>query len=151
MKLALSIMAVGGTTVFFFGGPIISFFINDPNVISLGAEVMKITCFTSLIFAVIFIYIGVFNGSGYTKATMTINIARLWLFRLPLVLLLSGLIFKFANINIPLINSILHYIAYPMRDRPYFALWYSMLISNAIAAVWSYHLYKKGKWQKTRI
>ena len=151
MKFALTIMAVGGTTVFFFGGPIISFFINDPNVISLGAEVMKITCFTSLIFAVIFIYIGVFNGSGYTKATMTINIARLWLFRLPLVLLLSGLIFKFVNIEIPLINSILRYIAYPMRERPYFALWYSMLISNAISAVWAYHLYKKGKWQKARI
>lgn len=150
MKLVLSIMAVGGAIVFFFGGPIISIFIGDAAVISLGAEVMRLTCFTSFIFGAIFVYIGVFNGSGYTKATMTINIARLWLFRLPLVFLLSGILLHSGYIKIPFIIEILKAIAEPLKARPYFALWYSMLISNFLSAIWAYYIFTKGKWEKVK-
>jgi MATE family, multidrug efflux pump len=151
LKLVLSIMAVGGATIFFFGGLIIKIFIDDPAVIELGAQVMKITCFTSSIFSIIFVFLGVFNGSGHTKSTMVINIARLWAFRIPLVFILSGAIMNLWIFGEPPFRGILTIFAYPLREKPFFALWYSMLVSNILSAVWAYMIYRKGKWQIAKI
>jgi len=151
LKLVVSIMAVGGATIFFFGGLIIKVFIDDPAVIELGAQVMKITCFTSLIFSIIFVFLGVFNGSGHTKSTMVINIARLWAFRIPLVFILSGAVMNFWIFGKSPFEGFFSFLAYPLRERPFFALWYSMLISNILSAVWAYMIYRKGKWQKAII
>ena len=151
LKLITLIMAVGGATIFFFGGSIIKVFIDDTAVIALGAQVMKITCFTSFIFAIIFVFIGVFNGSGHTKSTMVINIARLWAFRIPLVFILSGAIMNYWIFGKPPLSGIFTILAYPLRERPYFALWYSMLASNIFSAAWAYIIYRKGKWQKAKI
>ena len=151
LKLVVSIMAVGGATIFFFGGSIIKVFIDDPAVIALGAQVMKITCFTSLIFAIVFVFLGVFNGSGHTKSTMVINIARLWAFRIPLVFILSGAIMNYWIFGKPPLAGIFTILAYPLRERPYFALWYSMLASNILSAICAYLIYRKGKWQKAKI
>jgi putative MATE family efflux protein len=150
-KLAIGIMMAGGTIIYFFGGFIIKFFIPDPEVIALGAEVMRITAFTSTVFSVIFVFIGVFNGAGYTKATMAINIARLWAFRIPLVYLLSGAVMNYWIFGEQPFSSIFKVIAYPLRERPYFALWYSMLISNILSAACAYYVYRQGKWQKAKI
>ena len=151
MRFVLSIMAVGGAIIFFFGGSIIKFFIADPEVIALGSEVMRITCFTSLVFSVIFVFLGVFNGSGHTKATMTINVARLWAFRIPLVFILSGYIMKYWIFGKEPFIYIFKSLAYPLRERPFFALWYSMLVSNILSAIWAFYIYKKGNWQKAKI
>ncbi|MDP8210464.1 MAG: MATE family efflux transporter [Candidatus Stygibacter australis] len=151
LKLVVSIMAVGGATIFFFGGSIIKVFIDDPAVIALGAQVMKITCFTSLVFAIVFVFLGVFNGSGHTKSTMVINIARLWAFRIPLVFILSGAIMNYWIFAKPPLTGIFTVLAYPLRERPYFALWYAMLVSNILSATWAYIIYRKGKWQKAKI
>lgn len=151
LKLVLSIMAVGGAIIFFFGGIIIKVFIDDPAVIELGAQVMKITCFTSTVFSIIFVFMGVFNGSGHTKSTMVINIARLWLFRIPLVFILSGAIMNFWIFGKPPLSGVFTILAYPLREKPFFALWYSILVSNIISATWAYIIYRKGKWQKAKI
>ncbi len=151
LKSVAIIMMAGGATVFFFGRYIIQAFIPDPAVIELGAQVMRITCFTSMFFAFIFVFMGVFNGSGYTRATMTINIARLWVLRIPLVFILSGVVMNYWIFGKPPFLNILRTLAFPLRERPYFALWYSMLIGNIIATAWAFFVYKKGKWQKARI
>ncbi|MCF7919697.1 MAG: MATE family efflux transporter [Candidatus Cloacimonetes bacterium] len=150
-KFAIGIMAVGGITVFFFGGLIYSFFISDPLVVRLGGQVMRITCFTSLTFGILFVFLGVFNGAGYTKATMMINISRLWLVRLPLVFLLSGLLLNVSFFQNDILQPILKLFAFPLRERPYFALWYSMLISNIFSALWAIYIYRKGKWKYARV
>jgi Na+-driven multidrug efflux pump len=37
--------------------------------------------------------------------------------------------------------------AKPLAKYPYDALWWSMVISNSIIAIWAFLIYRKGKWK----
>jgi putative MATE family efflux protein len=138
--------------IFIFGGYFIQFFVNDPDVISKGIRMFKILSVASFSFSIIHIYMGIFNGSGYTKYTMMFNTARLWLFRIPLVYILSG---RFLDYSIfaadNFLRTSLEYLALPLKEHPWEALWWSMVISNFITLFIAILLYKRGKWEKGTI
>jgi putative MATE family efflux protein len=143
--LIMSIMLVGCTILFFFGAFLTRFFINDPDVINIGLRMFRVTSLASFIFGIVFIFMGVFNGSGHTKPTMLLNIVRLWGLRIPFVLMLSGLALEYVKIDF--LNSFLQFMAKPLAKYPYDALWWSMVISNSIIAIWAFLIYRKGKWK----
>ncbi|MDO9577403.1 MAG: MATE family efflux transporter [Candidatus Cloacimonadales bacterium] len=147
--LIMAIMTIGCATLFFFGSQITEFFINDPAVVETGQRMFKVTSLASFVFGIVFIFMGVFNGSGHTKPNMMLNIVRLWGLRIPFVLMLSGLAYQYVKIDffVPFLN----WIAKPLAAYPYDALWWSMVISNAIIAVWSLVIYRKGNWKKAKI
>lgn len=147
--LIMSIMAVGCTTLFFFGSTLTRFFINDSEVIETGVRMFRVTSVASFVFGIVFIFMGVFNGSGHTKPNMLLNIVRLWVLRIPFVLLLSGLAFQYVKMDflVPFLN----WMAKPLAAYPYDALWWSMVISNTIVAIWSFAIYRKGNWKKAKI
>jgi len=147
--LIMSIMTFGCTILFFFGSFLTKFFINDPEVIQTGIRMFRVTSVASFIFGIVFIFMGVFNGSGHTKPTMILNIVRLWGLRIPFVLMLSGLALKYVGFD--LLKPFLGYMARPLAEYPYDALWWSMVISNSIIAVWAFFIYKKGNWKKAKI
>ncbi|RLC54228.1 MAG: MATE family efflux transporter [Candidatus Cloacimonadota bacterium] len=147
--LIMSIMAVGCTTLFFFGSVLTRFFINDAEVIETGVRMFQVTSIASFIFGIVFLFMGVFNGSGHTKPNMFLNITRLWGLRIPFVLLLSGLAMRY--VKIAALQPFLQWMAKPLAAYPYDALWWSMVISNCVIAVWSFVIYKKGTWKQARI
>ncbi len=151
LRAVSSIMFVGCLIVFFFGGELIRFFINDPEIIENGYRMCRITSFAAFIFALSFVFIGVFNGSGHTKFSMIFNISRLWIFRIPLVFILSGRLMGLVLFQNGLWQKILLLLSRPLTEYPYDALWWSMLISNIIAGFGAFLIYKKGKWKKARI
>jgi Na+-driven multidrug efflux pump len=69
--------------------------------------------------------IGLFEGSGFTKTSMMISLIRLWILRIPLLILLS----KYTNWGE---NSI----------------WYSMFISNTLTAAASVALFYIIPWER---
>jgi len=154
-NFVMLIMGFGGIVLFFFGDILTKIFINDPEIIEIGARMFKITSVSAFIFGVLFVMNGVFNGAGHTKPVLIFNVSRLWLFRIPLVFLLSGSVLNFAYLkNLSedsLINSFLLYLAEPLKNTPYDALWWSMLISNIFASLMAYSIYKKGKWKEGTI
>jgi len=138
--------------IFIFGGYLIQFFVNDPDVISKGVRMFKILSVASFTFSIIHVYMGIFNGSGYTKYTMVFNTARLWVLRIPLVYILSGRVLDysiFASDNF--IRRSLEYLALPLKEHSWEALWWSMVISNFITLFFAILLYKRGKWEKGTI
>jgi MATE family, multidrug efflux pump len=147
--LIMSIMAVGCTTLFFFGSTLTKVFINDPEVIDIGVRMFRVTSIASFVFGVVFIFMGVFNGSGHTKPTMILNIVRLWGLRIPFVLLLSGLALQYVKIDF--LVPFLTWMAKPLAAYPYDALWWSMVISNSVIAAWAFAIYKKGAWKQAKI
>ncbi|PIE78373.1 MAG: hypothetical protein CSA15_08160 [Candidatus Delongbacteria bacterium] len=149
--LVVLIMFIGGSFKFIFGAEITKFFIDDSEIIIMGIRMFKVTALASFIFGFMFVFTGVFNGAGYTKESMYFNIARLWIFRIPMVLLFSGYLLHY-DINFPsFIEKILVTLSKPLKDIPYDALWWSMVVSNTISAVWAYLLYKKGDWKMGKI
>lgn len=147
MILVLLIMLVGCSLLFFFGSTLTRFFINDPAIAGVGERMFKVVSFAALIFSVLFVFMGVFNGSGHTKPTMILNISRLWFLRIPLVFILSGKILEFAFIRDSFLNGILTKLSIPLSTHSYDALWWSMLISNIFTTIMAIFIYRQGKWK----
>ena len=154
-NFVMLIMGFGAIILFFFGDILTKFFINDPEIVEIGARMFKITSVSAFIFGVLFVLNGVFNGAGHTKPVLIFNVSRLWLFRIPLVFLLSGSLLNFTYLKdlagSNYINEFLLYLAEPLKDTPYDALWWSMLVSNIFASLMAYSIYRKGKWKKGTI
>jgi len=151
MILVLLIMLVGCSLLFFFGSTLTRFFINDPAIAGVGERMFKVVSFAALIFSVLFVFMGVFNGSGHTKPTMILNISRLWFLRIPLVFILSGKILEYAFIHDSFLNEVLTKLSIPLSTHSYDALWWSMLISNIFTTILAVIIYRQGKWKKGSI
>ena len=114
-----------GMLLFFFAEPITAFFIpNDPEVIQDAAYFIKIMAPSFGLLGVQQVLNGVFNGAGFTKASMFISILNLWIIRFPLAYLLSN-------------NT----------DLSYEGIWWAFPVSNAIAALVAFIYFKQGYWK----
>lgn len=107
---------------------IVSIFSDDAEVIAMAADflsIMALWCFANGVFNS---SKGLFNGTGHTEVTMTVEAARLWIFRF---------------VTLWFCGSVLH-----MGVR---SVWYSVVVSNGIAAVILFLLYLTGIWKKSKI
>lgn len=117
-----------GLLLFLVAEPLTAFFIpNDPQVIQDGALFIKIMAPSFGLLGVQQILNGVFNGAGFTKASMLISIFSLWVLRFPLAYILSY--------NTPL---------------GFEGIWWAFPASNLIAAIAAFVYYKMGYW-KTQV
>lgn len=103
-------------------------FSEDPEVIRMAADFLSIMAFWCFTNGVHTTTNGLFQGTGHTEVTMIIDASRLWVFRF-LTLFICG--------------SILH-----MGVR---SVWYSVVVSNGIAAFILYLLYRTGLWKKPKL
>ncbi len=147
----MAIMFVGCFIMFFFGSFFTKFFIADPEVVTIGIKMFRIVSIAAFIFSLMFVFIGVFNGSGHTKPTMLLNVSRLWFLRIPLVYLLSGKILEITFFRNSFLKDLLVTISKPLSGHSYDALWWSMLISNIVTTTLAFLLYQKGNWKRGKI
>ena len=104
---------------------IVSIFSDDSEVILMAADFLSILalwCFTNGVYNATN---GLFKGSGHTMVNMIVDISRLWVFRF------ATLFFCETVLN--------------MGVR---SVWYSVVISNGIAALVLYVVYLTGRWKK---
>lgn len=149
--LVMSIMSVGALLLFFYGQNMVKFFVDDPAVIEVGQRMFRVTSLSAHFFGLVFILTGVFNGAGQTTVTLSFNLARLWLFRIPLVYILSGKILEVFNINEGILRNFFLFLAGPMSQYPYEALWWSMLLSNFFASLMAFYFFVKGNWKTRKV
>lgn len=117
-----------GLIFFLFAEYLVAFFVpDDPEVIKDGALFIKIMAPSFGLMGIQQIMNGVFNGAGFTKASMLISILGLWIIRFPLAFLLSK-------------NTGLGFVG----------IWWAFPTSNLITAVVAFIYFKMGHW-KTRL
>ncbi len=121
-----AIVGILAVFLFSFGDLVTGFFINDPEVIKLGEIYFHLVALSMPLFAGVSIIMGAFNGAGKTALVATVNIARLWGVRVPLVFWMSNL-FGFEGI------------------------FYAMAISNTLALILGYGMLKLVKWKEAVI
>lgn len=115
-------LSVTGLLLFLVAEPLTAFFVpNDRAVIQDGALFIKIMAPSFGLLGVQQIFNGVFNGAGFTKASMLISILSLWILRFPLAYLLSY-------------NTSLGFEG----------IWWAFPASNLIAAIVTFGYYKMG-------
>jgi len=117
-------ITVGMSLVVIFGPSVIRFFVDDSEVVAQGVVMFRYTTTGVILFALMTVILGAFQGGGVTKPIMYLNIFRLWVLRVPLSYSLAY-IFKLGPTSI----------------------WVAMLVSNLVVAFWGFILFLKGKWK----
>lgn len=121
MVLSVGIMAILSAILMFFREPLASIFLeNDQVALDLAVKYLFYLLIGLPLMAVFQTFIGVFNGTGKTKYTFTVSVTRLWLLRIPAIVLFG----YFTNMG----NS---------------GIWTAMLISNFIIAFISWIFYTR--------
>ncbi len=91
--LISSLISIGITTlIVVFRNILMYFFTDNGEVIRVGTEYLIITATFYLLFSIMFTFNGVMRGAGDTLIPMFITLIALWVIRIPLAVVLSGLI-----------------------------------------------------------
>ncbi len=125
MILTTLITVAAGSVLYFFASNMVSIFTDDPYILKECTAYMKLILMTLPLMGFFHVFIGVFIGSGHTLQSMFIMIGRLWLFRLPMILLFNT-----------------------YTDLGASSIWYAMILSNLFSDIVAYLLYRTGKWQQ---
>jgi len=104
--------------------PLLKIFLNEPEVIEIGASYLRIVGITYTLYAVMFVSNGVINGSGHTVATTLITLVNLWGVRVPLAALL------------------------PQYTHNIEGIWIAMTVSVGGGMTVSLLYYFSGRWKK---
>lgn len=107
---------------------VVSLFSDDPVVIKMAAEFHSILTFWCWAMGIYNVTNGLFRGSGHTKVTMIVDICRLWVIRFTII-----------------------WVGENLLHAGVFSVWYSVAISNLLAAGIMYTLYKSGIWKKNKV
>jgi putative MATE family efflux protein len=127
LKLTITISVIGCIILIWKNNEIVDFFIrsNDDNVVITEAiTYLKYISFSMPLMGILSVFQGIFQGAGHTKYSMSMDIGRLWLVRLPMILL-----FKYFT---------------TVGSK---GIWISMSSSNLIICLYGYYLYRRGNWQ----
>lgn len=124
-KIAFFGLTSIGVLLFLFAEPVTAFFVpNDPQVIKDGAMFIKIMAPSFGILGVQQVLNGVFNGAGFTQASLLITLFNMWIIRFPVAFLLSE-------------NTSLEELG----------LWWAFPISNLFGGAVAFIYYKLGYWK----
>lgn len=111
-----------------FPSPIIKLFSNEPEVIRVGIQSLRIIGTGFIFYGIGMVMMQAFNGSGDTRTPTWVNAIGFWGFQIPLALVLS----KYLNMG-----AVGAFIAIP--------------VSETAIAITCYILFKKGKWKETKV
>ncbi len=106
----------------------VSIFSEDDEVILMAADflsIMALWCFTNGVYNATS---GLFRGSGHTTINMIVDVSRLWIFRFGTLFFCESVL----NLGVR-------------------SVWYSVVVSNGIAAVIHFIAYLTGFWKKNKI
>ncbi|MCR2044168.1 MATE family efflux transporter [Anaerosalibacter massiliensis] len=128
LRLTVLFSTIGVIFILWKDKEIINFFIrskDDKEVIYQGINYLRYISVSMPLMGIFSVLQGIFQGSGHTKYSMSMEVGRLWFVRLPMIL-----IFKhFTNIG-------------PT------GIWFSMSFSNLIICLYGIFIYKKKNWQE---
>jgi len=106
---------------------LIRIFSQDPGVVSVGADCLRIVSYGYVLYAWELVMIQAFNGAGDTMTPTRINLVCFWLIEIPVAYVLAMKTSVGAH-----------------------GVYWSIVIAESIAGLVAIHLFRRGKW-KTRM
>lgn len=106
----------------------VKLFANDPQVVRLGAQALKIFCLGYVFFAYGMVVQQSFNGAGDTRTPTLVNLGVLWMLQIPMAYVFA-LQFGWGAIGVFISISICHSL-------------------HALVSGW---LFRKGKWKMVKV
>ncbi|MCK5128369.1 MAG: MATE family efflux transporter [Clostridiales bacterium] len=121
---SVGISLIGMALIYIFKSGIIGIFTSTEAVLTSAKKFTDIVILTLPLMAIFQVMSGFFIGTKHTTTSMTADIARLWVFRIPMIIL-----FKYV---------------FHMDE---YAIWYPMIISNLLTCIILTIVYATKRWQ----
>ena len=121
------LMLVSGGLLFAFAPALVSLFSKDPEVIRLGATVLRMVAVSEPVYGISIVTEGMLQGAGKTAVSLVFNIATMWGIRI-----LGTLIFA------------------RILDLGLIAAWGSMIAHNVMLFVLFTIYFRRGRWNPLR-
>ncbi|MBS1544452.1 MAG: MATE family efflux transporter, partial [Bacteroidetes bacterium] len=121
---------LGFVSIFFFilSEWVMRFFTQDPEVISNGANCLKIVAFGYLFYGYGMVVLQSFNGAGDTRTPVVLNIFTYWFFQIPLAWVLAT-----------------------MTSLQVSGAFWAIAIAESAIAVAAIVIFRKGKWKEVKV
>lgn len=103
----------------------VSILTNDEMIKYHSINYLKIMLISVIPWVVFQVLAGVFQGTGHTIFNMYCHVGRIWIFRVPFIYFLERIL-----------------------ELKEYSIWYSMLLSNLCALLFSIFLYRKIDWKR---
>ena len=87
--MAMAIMSLLAVAMYAFAPQMMGILSKDPEVVSLGAKVLRIEAFAECLYAASIVGFGVCAGAGETMVPTALNFGSIWLVRIVLALILT--------------------------------------------------------------
>ncbi len=87
--MAMALMSVLAVAMYAFAPQMMGIMSVDPEVVSLGARVLRIEAFAEAFYAAAIVGVGVCAGAGNTTVPTVLNLATMWVLRIGLALILT--------------------------------------------------------------
>ena len=108
--------------------PIISFMSNDPGVIEIAIQALRIVSIGYVFYGVGMVVTNAFNGAGDSKTPTWINFFGFWTFQIPLAYLLS-MVLKLGPQGI----------------------FFAIILAESAITIAGIIIFRKGKWKLVKI
>lgn len=129
--MAVGVAALVTAALLAFGAPVMRLFTQTRELVALGMRFMRILAVGYALFFLTQCFCGAMSGAGQPMATMRVSVLATFAVRLPLAWLMVRLT---RSPEFP-------------QGRPE-ALYYSQLCAWLFGTLYSYWLYRKGKWRR---
>jgi putative MATE family efflux protein len=113
---------------FFFNDSLIGIFSDDPKVIAIGGEWLRIMSYSYFVYGWWMVSVQAFNGAGDTRTPTWINIIFFWLIQIPLS----------------------YYLAI-VADWKELGVFWSVFVSETLVGVFTLWLFTRGKWKLAKV
>jgi MATE family multidrug resistance protein len=127
-RSALIWMSAIALAMFVFGRQVMRLFSNDPEIIAMGADALKVIALTQPAQAIGQVLAGGLRGAGDTRYPMWVTTAAIWLVRLPLAYLFG-----------------------PVLGLSLAMIYLSNVADSVVRAVLIWNRYRRGAWQHMKV
>jgi Na+-driven multidrug efflux pump len=130
-----------GVVFFFFGEFILRIFTDDPRLIDLGVQALRVIAFTQPFLALAFVLGGALRGAGDVRFPMWVTTITVWLVRLP-----TGAFLGLQTVCLPFTD-----ICVPGLGLGLVGIYMALIVEGVIRAVLLYFRFRSGKWQTMKV
>lgn len=124
----MAFLVVVSIIYFFFNEEMVSIFSDDPEVIRVGAEWIRVLSYGYFIYGWWMVAVQAFNGAGDTKTPTLINVVFFWLIQIPLS----------------------YYLALKLGWEESGVFW-GVFFSEAAVGIFTLWLFSRGKWKTAKV
>ncbi|GAB4567668.1 MAG: MATE family efflux transporter [Anaerolineae bacterium] len=121
---ALTWMSLTGFVLAILGRPVMGLFSDDPGIIAMGADALRVIALTQPPQAIAQVLAGGLRGAGDTRYPMWVTTAGIWLIRLPLA-----------------------YVLGPLMGLSLAWIYVSNIVDGIVRAILTYVRFRRGRWK----